>query len=314
MNKPKRILESHIYPVSDKDETPAFLGKEFFWTGTEVKMFPTLIKMRSFIIFAVLAQFAKEESELLNFFYHIPTEKLEEHENGISLFLKKFSKSSEEEKEQENQINAPFYQGIGNGLFQHAKKKKTQKELKAIYYKTLLLEGTACYVEKESEEGRLKAQICLYELLMLTKSVTFSSGSHPYLNRHKSFQKDYLLLLSTFACREKSISSFQILYLEKIAREFQLSGAEFSKSIQLSLRLDSQERKEQVKTIIKNHNFPEEGGGEIPLTDCMLLERLRLTRELKEDKLQIEKLLCKNKYSRKELEEKIEILLKELTL
>lgn len=310
LNQQYRNLNSHIFPAYGDNEKGITKGKEFFWNGTKVDIFPTLIKTRSFLISAVLKQFSQEEREYLDVFYMIPSEKVEENEIGISHFLKMFSKA-EEDKERENAL---FYQTIASGLHLYAKKTKTKRDLKSIHFYRLLTEGSAFYIENEKNEGEGQAQICLYELLMLTKSVSLKEPSHPYTKRTKEFQKDYLLLLSAFSCREQSISSFQILYLEKIAREFQLSGTEFSKTLQVSLCYDPQERKELVKSIVKNHDLQEAGQGEISLTDCLLLEKLRFTRELKEDKLQIEKILCKNKQARKELEEKNEFLLKELTL
>ena len=113
----------------------------------------------------------------------------------------------------------------------------------------------------------------LNELMLLNSNPDIKLDPHPYRKMTSGFKKDYLEILLHVSCFNQSLSADQVIRLEVISRQFNISSSWIKNKLALeSLKLDQSTRGERIKTLINKITVPDQT---ILLADMLSLDLLR---------------------------------------
>lgn len=297
-----------IFPEMNVGERYVNVGSGLHLVGDRVVFFPAFVKLRNIFIEGVLRGFSYEDALCLQTYYNIPVVIPKKEEPSLLDKSKKL---------------LPFLPGkIADAvIISEEKIYEVKSILDDCYCNTALLQEVInCNIirfldtkeRKNSEKDR--ADDCLYQLLALYKEMKPGAYRHEMQGADPNLVKDYLCLLICYACREQSMSSFQVLYLEKLVFSLGLDSKWFCDTFFRCLQYDEQTRKDILMNLVDKQSVRERVAVETLVADLLLVDGLRLSYLLGKDKLQLPSYLLKDREKLFEMETKVREKIQELDL
>lgn len=113
----------------------------------------------------------------------------------------------------------------------------------------------------------------LDELIVLHINANINIDAHPYRKMDQDFKKTYLEVLLYMGCFNQELSANQMLRLEEIARQFNVTSTWLKeKLVTECLKSKRRERNEKIKSLVRSLKMPDK---KVLLTDMLSLDILR---------------------------------------
>lgn len=286
-----------IFPDCNLGERFVTVAKGLHLVGDQIKMFPAFVKWRPVFLQGVLSEFSEDELENLKTYYHIP---LVLPPKDSPTFLDKTRKI------------LPFLGDKPPKMVGVPVEKMIEiREILSLYLtnpeveQEVLSTSVAGFLRKtaigNSEKDR--ANDCLFQLLALGKEVEAIVVPHRLYGSDQALLKDFICLLICFACREGSISAFQVVYLEQLVNHFYLEPKWFCDTVSRCLSYDEQVRKDVSYNLLSKHGFMDMW--EMITEELLFVENLRSSFRFGKDKLMLPQYVCKDKDKLLEIQGKV---------
>lgn len=298
---PKELYSSSslepIFPEANLGERFVSVAKGLHLMGDQIKMFPAFVKTRPVFIQGVLSEFSEEELENLKTHYQVPL--VLPPKEVPTLFDKTRKMLPFFGDKPQKMVGVPVEKilEVRDIVSHYMTNPQIQQEI--------LSTPVAYHLRKQAmgNSDKERANDCLFLLLALGREVEPLEQAHGMLGRDVAVLKDFLCLLICYACREGSISGYQVVYLEQLVYHFSLDAKWFCDTVSRCLAYDEQVRKDVSYNLLGMHGFMD--WGELVCEEILFMEALRPSFRLGKDRLNLGSYVCKDRDKLIEIQGKV---------